>query len=279
MNVAPLAKLRDADIRRAVIARIQESHTFGSYVLKPEIATLESRVDLLLVDDRITGIEIKSDVDSLARLPKQIEGYGALCERAVLVAAPRHFTAASAMVSPWWGLWAARRTADGHTALRVVRRGRLNPAFPAIAVALMPRSAVIAALTELGETRLSRRGIYELRELLIARAGERRALAAARAAMLQRQDWHRGSLYGGPCDRGPHTESDTYRDGDRWIRYCTRCGLQWANERGPQAEPMIDRVPGHAPPTTLGSEAATVIGSKGTIIGEREARAWVSTTT
>jgi len=40
-----------------------------------------SRVDALLVADRISGFEIKSDLDSLARLPRQVLAYSAVVER------------------------------------------------------------------------------------------------------------------------------------------------------------------------------------------------------
>lgn len=146
-----------------------------------------ARMDVLAVSDRIAGFEIKSDVDSLARLPRQAEAYGDVVERAYLVAGTRHLEHATDLIPAWWGVWSATRGADGRVDLREVRRSRLNPEISPLAVStLMSRRELLRALGALGERNLSSRGVDDLRAMLVSRCGSRRTISLARQAMLQR---------------------------------------------------------------------------------------------
>ena len=136
-------------------------------------------MDALLVADRISGFEIKSDVDSLTRLPRQIEAYGAVVERAVLVVGDRHLAAGTAAVPPWWTIWGARWR-KGDVVIREVRRGRLNPDLNPLAItSFMSRDDLSEALRALGFTRLSRHSADELRQLLASNVSPRETVRLA----------------------------------------------------------------------------------------------------
>lgn len=72
------------------------------------------RIDVLAVtgDDPMAAprpglleaFEIKSDADSLARLPRQIAGYDLVAQRCWLVTGPKHHAKATALLPPYWGV-------------------------------------------------------------------------------------------------------------------------------------------------------------------------------
>ena len=151
-------------------------------------------MDALLVADRISGFEIKSDVDSLTRLPRQIEAYGAVVERAVLVVGDRHLAAGRAAVPSWWTIWGARWQGE-EVVIREVRRGRLNPNLNPLAVtSFMSRDDLSDALRDRGFTRLSTYSVDELRQLLASNVSARETVRLARSAMLGNQLWRHRSL-------------------------------------------------------------------------------------
>jgi hypothetical protein len=189
--------VRDDDVRVGLTAAVRAKYAGMCHVLVPEVEirwTVPARMDALLVADRIAGFEIKSDVDSLVRLPRQVQAYGEVVERAYLVVGERHQAAAVALVPDWWSIWSARWHED-EVLVRQLRRGRLNPALNPLAVtSFLSRADLTAALRAAGERNLSSLRVDELRALLVGRVGPRRTIALARAAMLARSDWRHRSL-------------------------------------------------------------------------------------
>ncbi|MEE6169864.1 MULTISPECIES: hypothetical protein [unclassified Mycolicibacterium] len=101
------------DLRSALSAMVESQYSGQRYMLVPEVdilVTYPGRIDALLIADWICGFEIKSDVDSLRHLPRQIAVYGPVLERATLVVDNRHAAAAEAMVPPWWGALGVKRS-------------------------------------------------------------------------------------------------------------------------------------------------------------------------
>ena len=45
-----------------------------------------ARVDIAVINGHIRGVEIKAEADSLERLPRQVEAYGRVVDRATLIA-------------------------------------------------------------------------------------------------------------------------------------------------------------------------------------------------
>lgn len=189
--------VRDSDVRPALVAAVARRVGDQPHLLVPEVPvhwTVPARMDALLVADRISGFEIKSDVDSLTRLPRQIEAYGAVVERAVLVVGDRHLAAGKRAVPPWWAIWGARWH-DDEVVFREVRRGRLNPNLNPLAVAtFMTRDDLVHALRERGFTRLSTYRVDVLRQLLANNVSTRDTIRLARQAMLGNALWRHRSL-------------------------------------------------------------------------------------
>jgi hypothetical protein len=99
------------------------------------------RADLAVLGRDFSGYELKSDADTVDRLPAQVAAYGAVFDRAWLVVGPRLCAAATALVPQWWGVLRA----DGPE-LHVQRAAAANPAVDAAArAALLWRDEALAA--------------------------------------------------------------------------------------------------------------------------------------
>lgn len=140
--------MRAAVARRVALEHRDLPDTLVVHELGLAIAGV--RIDLAVVNGRLTGWEIKTAADSLARLPHQQHAYSQVFDRVWLAADRRHVEPALAMVPAWWGVVRADRT-DAGCALRVVRPSRLNKDVDLLAlVRLLWRDEVVEELSALG---------------------------------------------------------------------------------------------------------------------------------
>jgi hypothetical protein len=120
----------DATIRAAVKARLTKRHAGDENAFVVEelpVGRGDGRLDLAVINGRIEGVEIKSAVDTLERLPRQIQLYGESTDRMTLVVAPNHLDKALDHVPDWWTVLEAQAGARGGISLRRVRVGSRNP--------------------------------------------------------------------------------------------------------------------------------------------------------
>lgn len=192
--------LRDTDIRLALAAAIGRQYRDRDYLLVPEvdiICGIPGRIDALLVADRIWGFEIKSDLDTLRRLPRQLEAYGPVLERGTLVAAARHIEGVEKLLPSWWAIWVAVER-NGAVALDVHRAGRANPELSLHAVAdFVSREELVRHLRTQGITGYSKYSVYELRDQVVRLHSRREFLSLARWVMSSRGDWRYRALWPG----------------------------------------------------------------------------------
>src|SRR3954451_13577948 len=64
------------------------------------------RADIAVIGTHIDGFEIKTERDTLRRLPRQAGAYARLFDRCTAVVADRHRDAAEQLLPKWWGLTA-----------------------------------------------------------------------------------------------------------------------------------------------------------------------------
>ena len=96
--------LRDADIRDGLCFFLEEK--YGKVRFFEEMRIGSSRADIVMVaEDGLVGIEIKSDADSYSRLPRQIRDYDGFFERNILVAGSTHAFHAAEHIPPHRGIF------------------------------------------------------------------------------------------------------------------------------------------------------------------------------
>ncbi len=142
--------MRDTDVRQAVLALLEAHHCGDpdTWVVEEMGVWANSvRIDIAVLNGELSGFELKSDRDTLERLPLQAELYSRVFDRLTLVVGERHFSKALPIVPSWWGITVATMN-DKCLSLESVRHSELNPNRDAYLIAHLLRKD--EALTLLG---------------------------------------------------------------------------------------------------------------------------------
>ena len=103
--------MRDCDIRSVLKIEIEFAHPCAAIFDEFPVCR-KGRADVVAVNAALRGYEIKSERDSLARLPLQIERYDCIFDFCTIVAAERHLKQAGKIVPEHWGIFVANGTAS-----------------------------------------------------------------------------------------------------------------------------------------------------------------------
>lgn len=148
-----MGKIRDLDIRRVLRAQLQHRHAHEpDAVILDELGICQgdSRVDLAVINGLLNGFEIKSERDTLERLPVQEAAYSRVFDEVTLVCGQNHLCHVQSLIPHWWHL-AEATMEEERVAVRTVHVGGRNPQpDPHAVVQLLWRREALAALQELG---------------------------------------------------------------------------------------------------------------------------------
>jgi hypothetical protein len=151
-----LAIMNDADIRVATKEALFLEHKGDSETVIFEELGIQhgaSRIDLAVVNGELHGFELKSNRDTLTRLPEQVEAYSRVFDRVTLVVGEHHLRKAVDMIPDWWGIRVAR-SEQGKLDFCDLRIALGNPSTDATSVAmLLWRGEALDILEELGEAK------------------------------------------------------------------------------------------------------------------------------
>ncbi|MBZ4402026.1 sce7726 family protein [Myxococcus sp. AS-1-15] len=146
--------MRDIDVRTALLRDLRAAHAGESDTLILDELGLEHgdvRVDVAVINGELHGYELKSERDTLERLPRQVTAYSAVLDKATLVVGRKHLEKALALIPEWWGVLAATTCEDGTVAVEVHRAPRLNPEQKPLSVArLLWRDEALRLLEDIG---------------------------------------------------------------------------------------------------------------------------------
>lgn len=137
----PQTLLRDSDIRRPLHRWLEDQPHESPTSIVHELKLLRptARVDIAVINGELSGFEIKSDVDTLSRLPRQVASFSAFFDRVCVVTTSRHAAAAAAVTPSWWDIVVAAVEGGKYEPI-FVRQGARNPA--------PNNAALLAALTK-----------------------------------------------------------------------------------------------------------------------------------
>ena len=129
--------MHDRDVREAVLRQLQAKYAgdFDTRIVEEMgVWSGSVRVDIAVINGELSGYELKSDRDTLERLPAQEELYSRVFDRVTLVVGARHHQKARSQIPEWWGLTVADMS-DGQVELRTVREAQRNVALDGYLVA------------------------------------------------------------------------------------------------------------------------------------------------
>jgi len=145
--------MRDGDVRVALHKYLDQIHAQEMHEtrLVDEFDLCgEVRVDVAVINGHLAGYELKSERDTLRRLPTQVEIYSRVLDWATLVVAERHLDHARPLLPEWWGVMVATGAPDG-VALVLDKEPAENPSVsPQHLVRLLWRDEVLNALEHRG---------------------------------------------------------------------------------------------------------------------------------
>jgi hypothetical protein len=113
----------------------------------------EARIDIAVVNGVIHGYELKSDLDTLTRLPNQIKIYNSVLDRVTLVVGKNHLHEAIKIVPEWWGVTVAKLVVgDKNISFYNIREAEQNPRPDSVSVAaLLWRDEALKILEDINE--------------------------------------------------------------------------------------------------------------------------------
>ncbi len=161
-------KTRDIDIRNRLHYSLNEEFLSDSSTLIIDELGLcqgNARVDIAVVNGLIHGYEIKSESDTLERLPGQISVYNKVLDEITIVTSNKHIESVKKLVPEWWGIEVAIAL-DNEIELSTLRKAYKNPDIEAyFVVQLLWREEALDILRQFeldrGYVSKSRKKIWE----------------------------------------------------------------------------------------------------------------------
>jgi hypothetical protein len=150
----PVEPIGDPEIRRP-LARLLRSEGGPNTIFVEELGLCQgnARVDVAVLGETLEGYEIKSERDSLSRLPAQMDAFGRCLDKVTIVTCERHLDDVKTIVPAWFGIWIARGS-KRHVQLAKLRLPSLNPSPDSAAIVqLLWREDAIALLERFGGAR------------------------------------------------------------------------------------------------------------------------------
>ncbi|AZR72479.1 hypothetical protein BBF96_03240 [Anoxybacter fermentans] len=130
-------KARDIDIRYVLHEKLNKQYgNDEDTVILDELVVCqgEACVDVAVINGTIIGYEIKSERDSLDRLPNQINAYNKVFDIVSIITGNCHLDKISSIVPDWWGIYLAISTETG-LEIKQVRSPKPNKNVEAFALA------------------------------------------------------------------------------------------------------------------------------------------------
>lgn len=109
------------------------------------------RIDIAVVNGIMHGYEIKSDLDTLRRLPDQMREFNAVFDQLTLVVGKQHLYQAMQSVPNWWGIKIAKINSANKVIFQTIREPEENKKQESVSIArLLWRGEALRILEEHG---------------------------------------------------------------------------------------------------------------------------------
>lgn len=154
MGITTHTFLNEARIRRALHSRvIRHHHKNQNTLVIDEMGVYhgQSRIDVAIINGRLSGFEIKSESDDLTRLPSQMDYYNNVFDELTLVVAKKFLAHSTKIIPDWWGVIVAHKGPRGGVLFDRVRSNSKNSNVDPYALSmLLWRSEVVELLLSAG---------------------------------------------------------------------------------------------------------------------------------
>ncbi len=202
--------MRDLEIRVALKDYLTAEHGSDSPLVLEEVGVLNglSRADVVLVNGRLNGYEIKSDRDTLNRLESQVASYSECFETMTIVVGSKYAATVKKVVPRWWGIMRISTGRSG-IAVKVVRTAKHNSSLKLESVLrLLWKKELALSLNPdpVAAAKIEKRSHRQLIADVIASRSSNDVLQLVRDALKARGDWRAGDT---PFRRGDSLQSSS----------------------------------------------------------------------
>lgn len=173
--------------------RLKKHHSTKTTLVVDELGLKHGRcrADIAVINGHLDGFEIKSDQDSLSRLPGQIANYNLVFDHATLVVGPRHIQEAMKQVPEWWGVILCQQGRGGSICFKSIQKAKINKNIdPQSIVQLLWRSEAEEILRTLGAPpKVLRKPRAHLYGCLVEHFNTKSIRETVRESLKKRQRW------------------------------------------------------------------------------------------
>lgn len=183
--------MNDPVIREALLDFLAKTKNDPNTILVSEMGLSEGKaiIDVAMINGLMYGYEIKSDVDTLYRLDRQIETYKSFFQKLTIVTTKTHLAKVRQKCPKWVGIMLAYEE-NGVVYIRQVRQAKLNKQTSKQEItSLMWRDEARAALHSRGVRGLSSKPRAQLWLQIADLCDETELIALVKETMRSRRAW------------------------------------------------------------------------------------------
>lgn len=184
--------MKDIDIREPLIEKLIKLNEGHNYRIIQEMAICDglSRVDIAVANGKLYGYEIKSDADTLDRLPQQQEFYNKTFDKVFIVVGSKYKSIIQEYIPDWWGVYVAYYDKEENILFKLKKRGRKNNGISAESLLeLLWRDEIENLLKLHGFKGLSGKNRRILRQIALNNLSLKIIRDYARETLKTRKDW------------------------------------------------------------------------------------------
>lgn len=162
--------LKDFEIRQKMLERLDKQLIAHPGRIIPELAVCDgnARVDIAVANGKLQGYEIKSDKDTLDRLPGQVESYNKTFDTMSIVVGKKYEDKVIEFIPDWWGILVADYYKNGKVRIVEKRKAKINKEVEARALLeLLWKEEILDFLKERDFKGLSNKNRRKLRDIVI----------------------------------------------------------------------------------------------------------------
>lgn len=147
-------KTRDIDIRSALHAYIEDKFSYDSttrIIDELQVCYGEARVDIAAINGSFYGYEIKSESDTLERLPQQAICYNRVFDYITLVCSEKFLESIDDKIPKWWGVYLAKLNMSKNVFIECFREPSINTELDSFSlVQFLRKDELVEIMKELG---------------------------------------------------------------------------------------------------------------------------------
>ena len=188
-------KIYDSDIRDLLTKKFLNTKCYTSdptttIIHEMDVLSGTSRVDIAVVNGQLHGYEIKSECDTLERLPAQIEAYNLIFDTLTIVAGENHVPKILDIAPNWWGVYSVIKD-EKKASLKRMRQPKKNKEVnPFYISQLLWKAELVELLNNHGITKgLKSKTRFALGQKVVEKIPDQVIKNFVRLKLKSREDW------------------------------------------------------------------------------------------